>query len=264
MTAFTERYGPWAIVTGASAGIGEHFARQLAARGLNVALVARRERKLKDLADDLGQAHGVATRVIVADLSTADGAEETVRQTADLDVGLLVNNAGVGAPQRFTERDPATLLDQLRLNVETPLHLTRALVPRLVERSRGGVVLLSSVIAFNAAPFLVDYGAAKAYLRTLGQGLAYELGPRGVDVLVLTPGATKSESAAAMMGDAADRAMDTDVVVRAALDGLGRRTEVVPGALNKVMAAVNGRLLRPRAAARLNAAFITSNVPGLQ
>ncbi|HVV85152.1 MAG TPA: SDR family NAD(P)-dependent oxidoreductase [Kofleriaceae bacterium] len=254
-----ERYGPWAVVTGASSGIGAEFARQLAARGLSVVLVARRRDKLAALASELAAAHGVDVRVAAHDLCAAGAVEALIAQLDNLDVGLVVNNAGLGWKGAFVDQDPAEQRRMIELNCTAPVALTRALAPRLVARGRGGIVIVSSTGAFQGLPWSALYGATKAFDLLLGEALRVELRGHGVDVLTLAPGGTDTEgpmNTGVDPGKVPGKLMPVAPVVTAALAGLGRRGLVVPGAGNRaahlavrmvpraVAASAAGRILR--------------------
>lgn len=228
-SAFADRYGPWALITGASSGIGREFARQLATRGLNVLLIARREDRLSELATELEQCHGIQTRWATIDLSRDTVVEEVRAAAAGLEIGLLINNAGFSMTGPFMESDPADELRLINVNCRAPLLLAREFGPAMLARGRGGIIFVASVAGFAAAPNWSHYAASKAYNLLLAEGLAAEMRGRGVDVLALAPGTTRTEflQTAGLEGEL--MAMDVDDVVRAGLDGLGRRDLVVPG-----------------------------------
>lgn len=228
-----------ALITGASAGLGAEFARQLARQGKRLVLVARREDRLRALADELGNA-----RVVAADLSAHDVAK---RLMADLDqageqVDLLINNAGFGQIGRFTSLDAGRQRQMIDLNVGTLTDLCRAVAPGMVERKSGGILNVASTAAFQPGPNMAVYFATKAYVLSFSEALHEELKPHGVHVTALCPGPTRTE-----FGDVAgfggngmfDRvAMTAGPVVTAGLSGLARnKAVVVPGTINKIGAA---------------------------
>jgi hypothetical protein len=181
------RYGPWAVVTGASSGIGRGFAHRLASSGFDVVLAARRTAALTELGGELSTAHGVEHRVVTVDLAEPHGPSELIRATSDLDVGLLVSNAGSGLPGHFLTHNLADLQRIVRLNSTAHMELAHHFGRRLVERGRGGMVLVSAGGALHGLPHMVNDSASKAYVLNLGEGLHYELAPAGVDVTVLLP-----------------------------------------------------------------------------
>lgn len=258
---FSQQYGPWAVVTGASSGIGAEFARQLAARGLAVALVARRRDRLEALAAELTAAHGVETRVLERDLAAPGGATALLDELAPLDVGMLVNNAGLGLKGRLIDLDPQVMRRLVELNCQVPLALAHGLGRRLVERGRGAIIMVASTGGFQALPWSAVYGASKGFDLLLGEALAVELRQDGIDVLTLAPGGTDTEGP---MNTGVDpsrvpgKLMAVGPVVRAALAGLGRRTLVIPGAGNR--AAAWATRLVPRAVAARAAGRIMKRV----
>ena len=231
-SSFVARYGPWAIVTGASEGIGEELARRIAERGLHVVLVARRQERLEALGRDIEARHGVETRVVAVDLSTAEGAHEVGLATQELDVGLLVASAGFGTSGPFLHTSLEHELAMLDVNCRAVLTLSHELAKRFVARGRGGLVLMSSIVAFQGVARAAHYAATKAWVQTLAEGLRRELAPHGVDVLASAPGPVASgfaERANLRMGTALTPAQ----VGAATLAALGRSTTVRPGWLSK-------------------------------
>jgi short-subunit dehydrogenase len=240
-----KRYGDWALVTGASVGIGAEFARALAAEGLSLVLTARREDKLRGLADELEKAHSISTRIVAADLGQPDGADAVVDAVNDLEIAVLVNNAGAGYAGRFDKQDPERLRSMVNLNCTAPVVLTSRLVPGMVERGRGAVVIVGSVAGRQPLPLHGVYSATKAFDLLLGESLAVELRDQGIDVVVLEPGSTETEFQQ-VAGEIAHPGESAEKVVRVALDALGRQPSVVSGAVNWLRANVANRLL-PRA-----------------
>ena len=228
-----------ALITGASAGLGVEFARQLSKRGHALVLAARRKDRLAELAQELGNA-----RAIAIDLSEAGAAAKLV---ADLDghgeqVELLVNNAGFGLIGRFAELDSGRLREMIDLNVATLTDLCRAIAPRMIERRSGAILNVASTAAFQPGPRMAVYFATKAYVLSFTEALHEELKPHGVAVSCLCPGPTRTEfGAVAGFGGSGmfDRvAMGAGEVVEAGLRGLDRnRAVVVPGLVNKLGAA---------------------------
>ncbi|MDX2166500.1 MAG: SDR family NAD(P)-dependent oxidoreductase [Deltaproteobacteria bacterium] len=225
------RYGGWALVTGASSGIGAEFARAIARDGMPVVLTARRGERLRELAAELEQAHGVATRVVAADLTVVADCARLAEAVADLDVSVVVANAGAGVAGRFDAADPDRLVAMVQLNCTAPVAVISRLLPRLTLRRRGAVILTGSTAAFQPLPFQAVYAATKAFDLFLGEALWGELQGSGVDVLVLSPGPVETEFA-----DVAGSVLpDSDTpayVVGVAMNALGHQASVVPGWFN--------------------------------
>ncbi len=232
--SFRDRYGPWALVTGASSGIGREMALLLGAAGVNLVLVGRRDDALKRVAERLSGEGAVSTRVVAADLSTPAGLEAARSATADLSVGLLVLAAGFGSSGPFLAGDAEREEAMLRVNCGAPMLLARHHAQAMADRGHGGIILFGSIVGFQGTPFAAHYGATKAYIQSLGEALHRELVPRGVDVLVSAPGPVHTgfaDAAGMTMGTALEPAQ----VARATLNSLGRRTTVYPGALTKLL-----------------------------
>lgn len=180
---------PLALVTGASAGIGEAFARELAARGHDLIIVARRRQRLEELAVDLPS----TVRVVAADLSTEEGLTDVERIIGESAVGLLVNNAGLGVFGPVSDQDLRALAATVIVNVEAPVRLTRAALPRMVEAGTGGVIAVSSPAGKHPKPRLAAYAASKAFIDLFFEALRLEVAPRGVGVTIVSPGYTRTE-----------------------------------------------------------------------
>jgi short-subunit dehydrogenase len=244
MAELLAKYGPWAMVTGASSGMGAEFARQLAARGLNLVLTARREELLIRLSDELSSQHGVETRVAALDLSRDDILGELERVIDPLEIGLLINNAGFTNDGDLLDNDLDAEIRLLHVNCRAPLMLSHVLGARMRERRRGGMIFLASTVAFAAVSQWANYSASKAYALVLAESLAKELRPHGVDVMALCPGFTRTEFAKLAPVNNA-MAMDADKLDAFAHSKLGRTTEAIPGFFNKF--AVASTRLQPRA-----------------
>ncbi len=184
-----------ALVTGASAGIGRALADRFASEGHDVVLVARREERLREIADEVADDHGVAAHVAPADLSVRSNRDALYEEVRDreLAVDYLVNNVGIGTQGRFTDVDLDRELDQVALNVATPTHLTKLFGADMVDRGHGGVLNVASTAAFQPGPYMAVYYASKAYQVSLSQALHEELGDDGVTVTALCPGPVATE-----------------------------------------------------------------------
>jgi short-subunit dehydrogenase len=226
--ALRERYDGWALVTGASAGIGEAFARALAAEGFPLVLSARRQDRLEELALELSGKHGVEVRVVALDLGEAGAAERLADAVADLEIGVLIANAGFGYVGRFDRQDAARLRAMVELNCVAPMVLTNRLVAGMRRRGRGAVVVTGSVAGRQPVPFNGVYAATKAFDSSFGEMLWAELLGTGIDVLVLEPGATETEFQM-VAGETAHAGEQPEAVVANAFAALGRTPSVVSG-----------------------------------
>lgn len=233
-TALARHYGPWAVVTGASDGIGQAFARHLAAGGLHLVLVARRESLLQALAAEIRRDHGVQCRVLALDLADREAARRLDEASADLDVGLLVAAAGFGTSGPLLDADLAVETGMAELNCLSVLAQAWHFGARFARRGRGGVVFMSSLLAFQGTPRAAHYAATKAYVQSLAEGLRVEWAPLGVDVVASAPGPIRSGFAARADLQMA-QSQPADVVARVTMQALGRRTTVRPGWLSKVL-----------------------------
>ncbi|HVU30165.1 MAG TPA: SDR family oxidoreductase [Sphingomicrobium sp.] len=228
-----------ALVTGASAGLGVEFARQLSKRGHSLVLVARRKERIEELASELGNARAVAM-----DLSKSNAASSLFADIEDNGerIDLLVNNAGFGLIGRFAELDARRQREMIDLNVGTLTDLCRLVAPRMIERGSGAILNVASTAAFQPGPKMAVYFATKAFVLSLTEALHEELKPHGVKVTCLCPGPTRTEfgEVAGFGGNGLFErvAMNSAEVVRAGLKGLdSNRAVVVPGWTNKVTAA---------------------------
>jgi short-subunit dehydrogenase len=230
------RYGPWAVVTGASDGIGRAIAVHLAEAGLNLVLVARREELLNALAAELMQKHRIEARALVLDLGERSAADAIVAATAGLEVGLLAAIAGFGTSGNFVDAPLAAELEMVDVNCRAVVELSHHFAGRFAAQRRGGLVLMSSLLAFQGVPRSATYAATKAFIQTFAEGLSPELAPHGVDVVASAPSGVRSgfEARADMRMGAAST---PDIVARQTLHALGRKTTVRPGFLSKFLEA---------------------------
>ncbi len=251
MAIALEKHGPYALITGASHGIGEEFANQLAKKGFSLVLVARSRNKLDSIASRLSGTHRVDVQVVALDLMKDTAAEELVAATSHLEIGLVVLNAGVYGFGAFLDNSLEYERNLMQLNMVAPMQLAHHFGHKMAQRKRGGLLFLGSAAGFQAIPYNANYSASKAYVLLLGEALNYELKPLGVDVEVLAPGMTKTEGTGAMrgvdMGKMPGKAMDSAQVVAEGLERFGKSPLVVPGSLNRLIANV-GKYLMPRRA----------------
>lgn len=234
MTDLKTRFGPTALVTGASEGIGRAFAEALAAQGLDLVLVARRETVLQGLARDLSARHGVKVEVIASDLSAPGAVADILGRTAALPIGLLVASAGFGSVGPFLELDAASEANMVDVNCRSVVELTHGLATRMAAKGKGGVVLFSSVVGFGGAPYSATYAATKGFVQSFAEGLAVELRPRGISVLSVAPGPVGT-GFAARSGMQMGKAETPDTVARVSLRALAAGGTVRPGFLAKLL-----------------------------
>ncbi len=231
--AFRAKYGPWALVAGASVGLGAEYAAQLAALGLNLTLVARRTAELDALAATLRERDGVEIRAIALDLGQPDAAAILDQQTAGLDVGLLVYNATRSLVGSFLDLALDEHLDELAVNVRTPMELAWRFGRRFRARGHGGLILMASMSANFGSALISNYGATKAYTLVLAEGLWEELRAQGIDVLAAMPAAIATPAALAHdarpQRAAAATTVTPTVVARETLAALGHGPTVTPG-----------------------------------
>jgi short-subunit dehydrogenase len=255
MTSFVERYGPWAVVAGASEGIGASFSRKLAARGLNVVLVARRTAPLEELAAQLRDEHGVEVKVQPLDLGSPDVVSAMSAATASLDIGLMIYNAAYTPIGAFLDLEVEEHLKAVKINVHGPLRLSHYFGRRLAKRGKGGIILMSSMSGFQGTAIIASYAATKAYGTILAEGLWRELGRHGVDVLAcvasatLTPNYESATKRIPTRGPA--RPMQPDEVTEQALRDLGRRPIGISGGRNRFASVLLNRFLSRRSAIEL-------------
>jgi uncharacterized protein len=265
---FTDRWrGKWALVTGASAGIGKALAEQLAAGGANLILTARRKERLDELAQALAAQYQIRTEVCVADLVEPRGPEEIFSFTRDrgIEVQLLVNNAGFGAYGEFVRTELNRLLQMVQVNCGAVVHLTRLYLPAMLQRGSGDVLILASTASFQAVPYISTYAATKAFDLLFAEGLAEELRAHGIRVCALCPGSTESEfHDVAQQGEivASMRRQETaEKVARTGLEALAAgKTYVISGLGNylgaqsqrmvprSLVTRIAGNMFRPRTA----------------
>jgi short-subunit dehydrogenase len=255
-TDFRSRYGPWAIVAGASEGLGEAFARALASRGLSIVLVARRRERLDRLATSLRADAHVEARTLALDLAAEEAATAVAEMTADVDIGLLVYNAAFAPTGPFLAQPPEEHLRVLYTNCRAPMLLSSAFGARFAARGRGGIILMASLAGFHGSPGVAHYAATKAYNIVLAEGLWKELERNGVDVLACCAGATRTpgyETNPAPERLIAPPVMDPADVVEEALRALGTRPTRIAGRWNRIASFILRRCVSRRRAVLLMA-----------
>ena len=251
--AFRSRYGAWALVAGASEGLGAAFAAELGRRGLNLALIARRGEALEQVAEGIRAEQDVEVRCLALDLADPQAAATVSDALAGLELGLLVYNAASVPLGPLLETDPAEIDQAVAVNVRGPLALVRELVPAMRERGRGGVLLMSSLAGLQGSPGIVTYSASKAFNIILAEGLWGELREQGIDVSVCCSGAVPTPGYARFSGEEVPGMLSPEEVVRRTLDALGRGPRFVPGLTNRIVARVIGWLLPRKTAIEIMA-----------
>jgi uncharacterized protein len=251
-----EWQGKWALVTGASAGIGKALAEELAAGGTHLVLTARRRERLDELAKTLSAEHKIKTELIVADLVEASAPKKIFAFTKEkgITVDLLVNNAGFGHYGEFPEAPAQRLLEMVQVNCSAVVHLTRLFLPGMVERKRGGVLIVASTAAFQAVPYISTYAATKAFDLIFAEGLAEEMKPHGVRVCALCPGSTESEFHVVAGQEKFQRKSETaEKVAKTGLQALAAGKSYVISGLGNYLGAHSQRLVPRRVVARVAA-----------
>ena len=233
---FSARYGPWALVLGASNGIGASFARQIADAGVNVVLVARRAGPLEETAAEIASTTGVETRAVAVDLTADDMLEQLAAATDDLDVGLVVYNAGADQVEHFLRRPLSDADFIVRLNCVGPTKVAHHFGQRLTARGSGGLILVSSLAALSGCAGTAVYSASKAFDQLLAESLWFEWAPSGVNVLCLLAGVTDTPNLRSTGLDPAQFAgMHADDVAREGLENVANGPVWVAGADNRAM-----------------------------
>ncbi len=235
-----KKYGPWALVTGASSGIGEEFARQLAANGLNVVLVARRKQVLDDIAKELESKYDIKVKTVAVDLSQPEAIDIIDEATKEIEIGLLVNNAAMLAAGALVKTEMTDQMQTIQVNIVASLQFAHLFGRKMSRRGHGGIIFVASIGGYTSLPYMANYMATKAYLISLGEALHYELKKKGVDVTVLCPGGTKTGGQFRAKGldpkKLSDKgSMAVAPVVASALKALGQKPTVIPGLMNNVM-----------------------------
>jgi uncharacterized protein len=195
MSSPSDFRGKWALVTGASAGIGASIAHELAAQGAKLILTARRRERLDALAAHVAAAHNTETRIVVADLNDPAAAQEIYDATegAGIPVDILINNAGLGHYGKFYELDPDQEYSMVRVNCEAVVRIARLFIPRMVERRRGWMLVVASTASFQPIPYNAVYAATKVFDRFFALALAEEVKPFGIKITALCPSTTETE-----------------------------------------------------------------------
>lgn len=233
-TKFLQKYGSWAIVTGASNGIGKEFAIQLAKIGFNVVLVARRKALLEELSDQLENSYGIKCMSINLDLGHADAANILDDMTSHLDIGLIVSNAGFGTSGKLIESKIDVEKNLVDLNCRSLMELSYIFGQKFAKKNRGGIILISSLLGFVGIPSSANYAASKAFVQSFGEGFHSEMKPYNVDVLTVAPGPVHTGFAEkANMNFIL--ALSPENVAKDSINALGKKITLLPGFLTKFL-----------------------------
>jgi short-subunit dehydrogenase len=231
---FKEKYGEWAVVTGASDGIGRSIAIELAKKGLNVFIVARRQNLLTQLESEIKNATRVEVKSLAIDLSKAGSTDQLLQATQGLNVGLFAGVAGFGTSGELIHSDLNAELNMIDVNCRSVVEQTYHFAKRFADQKRGGVILMGSLVGFQGTPSAANYAATKAFIQAFAEGIHYELKPFGVDVLSSAPGPVAS-GFASRAGMKMGQAATPEEVARATVNALGKGVTVRPGFLSKFL-----------------------------
>jgi len=250
MKSLKSQFGNWAIVTGSSSGIGKEYARQLAAQGINVFLIARRENLLEELASELAINYQVEVRYLVLDLTEEGFIGKIEKALGGLQPRILISNAGAAHMGAFTKLPIEKLHSMMKLNVEAQLHISHWFSRRLIQaKLNGAMTLVSSSIAYQGAPYMANYSAAKAYILNLGEALNYELKEHGINVSVLVPGPTDApglndRTDANMVDGLPMKPQPVDALVEEGLRALAlNKPYQLGGRMNRIMTGLMGKVM---------------------
>ena len=239
MDDLTKRYGSWALVTGSTSGIGEAFAQQLAKQGFNLVLISRDQNKLDKTKININEQHDVQIRTLAIDLFQLDAIDRIIQQTSDLEIGLVIPNAGTENTGELVDNDLLAETRLIHLNMTLPMQMSHHFGQKMKLRQQGGILFVSSLFGYQPVPFVANYSASKAYILSLGQALHVEMKKYGIDVAVLSPGLTKTTMSAGMPVDFNKLPLfsqQPQQVARLGLSILSSKASVVSGMFNKILA----------------------------
>jgi uncharacterized protein len=251
---FRQKYGPWALILGASEGLGAAFAEALAIKKFNLVIAARRSELLEQSAVRLEKEFGIEVKPVTIDLAEMDAAARIDKETQTIDISLLVYNAAYSAVGAFLDQPIQEHLLEVDTNVRTPMQIVHYFGRRMAIRGRGGMILMSSLSAYQGSAFISNYSATKAFNLILAEGLWEEWRYHGVDILACMAGAIRTpnyvSSSPKKTGGLSDAAMEAESVVEAAFKALGQQPSLIPGGLNKISSFVMRHFLSRRASIR--------------
>jgi uncharacterized protein len=238
---FQKKYGPWAIITGATSGTGFQFAQQLAEKGIHLVLVARGEKALFETEKLIRDLYHVEVKIVSTDLSNPASVSDIDKITEQLDVGLLINNAGYSITGEFHDQNWGEQSKLLETILRTPMALAHTFAKRMINRGKGGIILVSSSVAYTPMPLWSVYSAGKAALLAFGESVSQELKKYNVDVLTVCPGAMRTKFQE-RSGISSSNLMEPEKVTAMTLRSLGTKNVILPGISNKLIFEGFGRI----------------------
>ncbi len=242
-----EKYGPLALVAGASEGIGAAYARHLAAAGINLILIARRKEPLEKFAEELTTLYGIETICVQEDLSDTDAPDRITEHIKAYEINLFIYNAGNSYIGKFEEQSWKVHKEIAITNMITPLHLVHSIAPEMLKRGNGAIILMASLAGFQGTPFIATYGATKAFDQILAEGLWYEWKSRGIDVIACCAGATSSpnflNTNPGKQHFLAPKVQTPEEVVAECFKQLGKKPSFITGRANKIASFFMQRIL---------------------
>ncbi|MCX2975415.1 SDR family NAD(P)-dependent oxidoreductase [Halieaceae bacterium IMCC8485] len=262
---FVSKYGPWALVTGSAEGLGASFAEELAKLQLNLLLLDKQQETLETTAEKLRQQYAVEVKTQVVDLSDTNYLDKALAAIGGQEIGLFVSNAAFGQVGPFADTAIDMHLKSIQVNITAPMQITYMLGRKMLERGRGGVILIASDAAYHGTPFVGQYSATKAYNLVLGEALWYEWGKQGVDVLSFAPGPTNTPGLRRSNPKLKENKKVKGVMLpadtaRAALSALGKKASARPSLRTAIDTFIMSRLLNRGAAVRILGEKISSNL----
>lgn len=235
-----QKYGDWALITGASSGIGKAFAKKLAGERINLVIVARRFERLQKLAGELSSLYNIKVIPVKADLTTDNFLDVIREATNNQEINILVNNAGIGSTGLFVENDMSVEINMVKTNCLAPLILTHHYIRKMAEKKKGAIIFLGSIVGFQPTAYEAAYAATKAFNIYLGAAMYHELRNTNIDVLSLSPGGTRTEFLRLSSISKGPFSSEPEEVVETALKYLGKKPSVVHGFFNKLLT-IGGR-----------------------
>lgn len=252
---FKNKYGEWSLITGASSGIGKAIAYEIADKGLNLVLVARGQKELEKVAEEIQNKYKISTKVVVADLSNQNGIDEVITKTQLLNIGLLVLAAGMENNGSFVKNNLEKELRVIELNIVSTLKLTHHFIKKMESQNKGGVLFVSSLTAHMPSPYFSNYAATKSYIFSLATSLYGELKAKGIDISVLSPGVTNtpmSKSTEIDWTETPVKTMNPEAVAQETIRDFGKKLSIIPGKGNRIMAFVAKKILSYKTLAKSN------------